>query len=97
MATSQTAHVITSVASPNLPIAPNEYKSEHFNIVNNVLRLYFNRLSANITGLSTPSYGTTSARPVDKLLIGQIYFDTTVGKPIWWNGTNWVDAAGTVV
>jgi hypothetical protein len=25
-----------------------------------------------------------------------MYFDTTVGIPIWWNGTYWVDANGTV-
>ena len=29
--------------------------------------------------------------------IGVSYFDTTLGRPIWWNGTNWVDATGTTV
>lgn len=29
--------------------------------------------------------------------IGYMYFDTTLNKPIWWNGTNWVDATGTIV
>lgn len=28
---------------------------------------------------------------------GTYYFDTTLGKPIWWNGTGWVDATGTPV
>lgn len=28
---------------------------------------------------------------------GQRFFDTTLGKPIWYNGTNWVDATGTIV
>jgi len=28
--------------------------------------------------------------------LGKIYFDTTLGKPIWWNGTDWVDANGVV-
>lgn len=28
---------------------------------------------------------------------GYQYFDTTLGKPIWWNGTEWVDATGTAV
>ena len=30
-------------------------------------------------------------------LKGTYYFDTTLGKPIWWNGTAWVDATGATV
>lgn len=41
--------------------------------------------------------GTTGARPTIGLLIGLMYFDTTLGKPIWWNGSVWKDAAGTTV
>ena len=29
--------------------------------------------------------------------IYQFYFDTTINRPIWWNGTAFVDATGTVV
>ena len=29
--------------------------------------------------------------------IGFFCFDKTLNKPIWWNGTNWVDATGTTV
>lgn len=39
--------------------------------------------------------GTTSNRPTNPL-IGEIYYDTTIGKPIWWNGSAWVDASGNV-
>lgn len=28
---------------------------------------------------------------------GEMYYDTTLGKPIWWNGTVWKDAVGTTV
>ena len=35
--------------------------------------------------------------PIDKHLIGKLYFDTTLNKPIWWNGTTWVDSTGTNV
>jgi hypothetical protein len=28
---------------------------------------------------------------------GDQFFDTTLGKPIWWNGTAWIDAAGASV
>ncbi len=46
--------------------------------------------------------GTTASRPTSRLdnswqTIGLMYFDTTLNKPIWWNGTNWVDANGTTV
>lgn len=29
--------------------------------------------------------------------IGYMFFDTDLKKPIWWNGTNWVDASGNAV
>lgn len=38
--------------------------------------------------------GATSARPTARP-VGQQFFDTTLGKPVWWNGTAWVDATGT--
>ena len=41
--------------------------------------------------------GNTTNRPSANIRTGQIYFDTTLGKPIWYDGTNWVDATGTQV
>ena len=38
--------------------------------------------------------GTTAQRPTKMLWIGRRYFDTTLGYPIWYDGTNWVDATG---
>ncbi|NJO61606.1 MAG: hypothetical protein HC836_26165 [Richelia sp. RM2_1_2] len=29
--------------------------------------------------------------------IGQTYFDTTLSRPIWWDGSNWINAVGTAV
>lgn len=40
---------------------------------------------------------TTANRPTDGLFSGLQWFDTTLGKPIWYDGTNWVDATGAVV
>ena len=40
------------------------------------------------------SSGTTANRPTARLFVGRFYFDTTLGKPIWYDGTNWVDATG---
>ena len=37
--------------------------------------------------------GTTQNRPTYSY-IGKSYFDTTLNKPIWWNGTKWVDYNG---
>lgn len=40
--------------------------------------------------------GTSANRPTSSV-IGQRYFDTTLGLPVYWNGTAFVDAAGNVV
>lgn len=44
--------------------------------------------------------GTSSSRPTSSV-IGQSYFDTSLasgrGKPVWWNGTGFVDATGAYV
>lgn len=40
--------------------------------------------------------GNTASRPGTPVT-GQTYFDTTLTKPIWYSGTNWVDATGTPV
>lgn len=55
------------------------------------------RRSANaIFGLLTAS-GTTAARPAAPAFVGQPYFDTTLGYPVWWNGATWVNASGAHV
>jgi hypothetical protein len=44
--------------------------------------------------------GPTEFRPVSvigPLSVGCAYFDTTLGVPIWWDGTDWLDATGTPV
>lgn len=95
---------ITTYRAPNLPITPSQFSQEYFNILTNALRLYFNLLDSfngqvvnAINTLATPSAGTTAARPSTDLQVGQFYFDTTINRPIWWDGTNWINAAGTVV
>lgn len=43
--------------------------------------------------------GPSANRPLG-VRTGTMYLDTTLdtdGKPIWWNGSNWVDATGAVV
>lgn len=38
----------------------------------------------------------TAARPASPA-VGRIFFDTTLGLPIWWNGADWINAAGATV
>ena len=40
--------------------------------------------------------GSSANRPTT-IPIGGMFFDTTLGKPIWYNGNSWVDAAGNPV
>ena len=44
---------LNKVAAPNLPLAPIEYESRYQEQLNNVLRLYFNRIDALIAQLNT--------------------------------------------
>jgi hypothetical protein len=43
-----------------------------------------------------PIFGPTSARPTNPA-VTQFYWDTTLDEPIWWNGSEWIDAAGVQV
>lgn len=49
--------------------------------------------TANATGSST----TGNRPPAATVKAGAQWYDTTLGKPIWSDGTNWKDAAGTTV
>jgi hypothetical protein len=61
-----------------------------------------NRLITNGSGIMTWSdrtvieSGTTAARPASPRT-GETYLDLDINKPIWYNGTNWIDATGTTV
>jgi hypothetical protein len=57
------SYIITSeyelnkVAAPNLPLAPKDYDAQYIDQLNNVLRLYFNRIDALTSQLMTSSGG----------------------------------------
>ena len=40
--------------------------------------------------------GSSADRPTTAVL-GQCYFDTGLNKPIWFNGTDWVDYTGATI
>lgn len=54
---------LNQVAAPNLPLAPVQYNAQYIDQLNNVLRLYFNRLDAILAQLRTLSvpYGAFSS------------------------------------
>ena len=83
--------------APNLLVAPIVYDQRYIDQLNNALRLYFNQIDNFTQNVTVPPSGTTANRPTERLEVGQYYFDTTIGRPIWYNGTNWINAAGTVV
>jgi hypothetical protein len=88
---------IGPIVSPSLPISTLEYSQQYQDQFANVLRLYFNKIDNFTISVLVPNYGTTANRPTQSLAIGQTYFDTSLGIPIWYNGTNWVNSAGTTV
>lgn len=42
-------------------------------------------------------YAETSANRIPNPTRGQMMFDRTLGKPIWYNGSTWVDATGMAI
>ena len=40
--------------------------------------------------------GNTTSRPVNPIR-GTMYYDTQIGKPVWWNGSEWTDSTGAKV
>lgn len=78
--------IITKLASRG-GIVLNSYKTAFGTLSNITLNgiAFF----ADANGVQGSRPGATS--------VGLCYFNTTNGKPMWWNGTNWVDATGTVV
>ena len=48
----------------------------------------------NMTYVTVPIIhsGSTENRPTEHLVVGQTYFDTTLGAPVFWTGSEWVKA-----
>jgi len=88
---------LIATKSPNLPIPTTAYERAYFDEFTKQLRLYFAQLDNFTQAINTPASGTTANRPTLLLQIGQFYYDTTLGIPIYWNGTVWKNASGTTV
>ncbi|MGE8430746.1 MAG: hypothetical protein ACN6O7_22920 [Sphingobacterium sp.] len=61
--------------------------------IGNTLFIVEDATSKNWNPVKTILSGSFSQRPVVNI-VGIEFFDITLGKPIYWNGTAWVDASG---
>jgi hypothetical protein len=74
-------------AAPNLPLAPTDYDSRYQEQLNNVLRLYFNRLDALIAQFTASEYGDGIAFPHIAASDGALQYATAANTPtiVQWN------------
>jgi hypothetical protein len=75
--------------TPNIPNLDNTISDNWFKYLSTVHQLV-SRIESS---------GTTADRPTTNLWIGQQYFDTTLGKPVWLKSVKpsvWVLATGVV-
>ena len=75
--------------------SPRSEITEGSRMPSRVMFVWMSQVSDFITGLV--SSGVTADRPTKALYVGRTYFDTTLGYAIWYDGTNWVNSAGTTV
>lgn len=105
-ATTQSLVSSVTIVSSNTNISFNAVQGHQYQVVYTGYMDYTNRYK-DIVNLEisevdvihpaiVSSHGSSAQRPAIRS-IGTMYFDTTLGKPIYWNGTNWVDATGTSV
>lgn len=82
---------INCALTSNLAIVAFDTGSQ--NIKLNIVNCSFNGDTINIP--TTPrNSGISSKRPTYGLSVGQVFFDETLGMPIWYTGTKWVKATG---
>ena len=82
---------LNQVAAPNLPLAPVQYNAQYIDQLNNVLRLYFNRLDAILSQLRT----SDDVDPANINFPNGLFFNTAdqtlaavdTGYPITFNQT----------
>ena len=64
--------------------------------VGNSFQTYKSGVMCTLDGNNAIKSGTTADRPSSSSIsTGFVYFDTTLGIPLYWDGTNWIDAIYT--
>lgn len=83
---------------------PEVYKADVINTPADFsMEIYF-KPGNNLNTMSNMTYetipvihsGPTENRPIEHLIVGQQYFDTTLDMPVFWNGTKWIVNAADV-
>lgn len=71
------------------------FNSTHFNVDHgtNAIELIDSSIGPDKLDLQGGSTGSRPGSPKNY----QQYFDTDLGYPIWWDGSNWVDGQGNTV
>ena len=90
------SYIITSeaelsrITAPSLPLATKEYSQQYIDQLNNVLRLYFNRLDNLLAQLQTSSGGVGIRLPYGAFQdsTDQVAASTTVAYPVTFNTTD---------
>lgn len=59
------------------------------------MAVWLSQASQMLTALG--SSGTTADRPTAFIFVGRTYFDIDLGIPVFYDGTNWINSAGTTV
>jgi hypothetical protein len=98
-------NAITIVKAPALPLAPTEYQQKYADDLNNILRLYFNKIDSAIGQLRVAGvYSVARLLALSSVNAGARAFvnDSSVttfntivvgggssGVPVFFDGTNW--------
>ena len=96
----ETGNSASSLATPTSTLAAlvgmsSIYAADSANI--SFVQVTKSKWSVNGNALAGMASGTTANRPTVGLYVNYMFFDTTLGKPIWWNGSVWKDATGATV
>ena len=86
------AEVTTAVASVQVPSIEGLAKTTEVvakSVYDEKVQSLESEISALKAKLAAVASGTTEQRPTKNLVVGQQYFDTTLGVPVYWNGTEW--------
>ena len=62
----------------------------------NDVRIYTKKVDGTVVDVTAPRIGTTVERPVPAY-VGEKFYDTDLGIPVWYNGTEWTNAIGETV
>lgn len=76
-------------------IAPKDDPTERGGPIRRTWRVFFTTSAQLLTAMTQS--GTTANRPTTLLWTGRMYFDTTLGQPVWYDpssATDWSDATG---